>query len=190
MNYLKQIKEYVPKTKEEIKDKEMILYMHSKIGDEILNRSSLACHMSSSGLVVNHDFSKILMIYHNIYKSWSWTGGHADGEEDLFSVALREVEEETGAKDLKEISKDIISLEVLPVKSHIKRGEVVSNHLHMNVTYVFIGNEQEKLRIKEDENSGVKWIDVNRLDEFVSEKEMIPVYLKIIKQAKEVMKLS
>ena len=34
------------------------------------------------------------MVYHNIYNSWSWLGGHADGETDLLAVALREVKEE------------------------------------------------------------------------------------------------
>ena len=36
------------------------------------------------------------MVYHNIYHSWSWLGGHADGETDLLSVAIREVKEEAG----------------------------------------------------------------------------------------------
>ena len=41
------------------------------------------------------------MIYHNIYNSWAWPGGHADGESDLLGVAMREVMEETGIKNLK-----------------------------------------------------------------------------------------
>ena len=30
------------------------------------------------------------MVFHNTYGSWSWIGGHADGERDLERVALRE----------------------------------------------------------------------------------------------------
>lgn len=52
--------------------------------------------MTASAWVVNKDRSKVLMIYHNIYNSWSWLGGHADGETDLLAVAIREVREEAG----------------------------------------------------------------------------------------------
>ena len=38
---------------------------------------------TASAWVVNPARNKVLMIYHNIYNSWSWTGGHADGETDL-----------------------------------------------------------------------------------------------------------
>jgi len=36
------------------------------------------------------------MIHHNIYKTWTWTGGHLDGEVDLLKLALKEANEETG----------------------------------------------------------------------------------------------
>ena len=49
------------------------------------------------------------MIFHKIYNSWSWTGGHADGDSDLLKVAIKEASEETGLKNIKPISKDIFS---------------------------------------------------------------------------------
>ena len=59
-------------------------------------RQNETAHFTASAWVVNPARNKVLMIYHNIYNSWSWTGGHADGETDLLAVALREVAEETG----------------------------------------------------------------------------------------------
>ena len=32
------------------------------------------------------------MVYHNIYDSWSWTGGHADGEKDLYDNLSNEID--------------------------------------------------------------------------------------------------
>ena len=63
--------------------------------------------MTASAWVVNKDRSKVLMVYHNIYNSWSWLGGHADGETDLLAVAIREVREEAGIANVYPVSEEI-----------------------------------------------------------------------------------
>lgn len=60
------------------------------------------------------------MAYHNIYDSWSWLSGHADGETDLLSVALREVQEEAVISQVNPVSEEIFSLESLTVDGHVK----------------------------------------------------------------------
>lgn len=110
------------------------------------------------------------MIYHNIYKSWAWTGGHADGEEDLLNVAIRELKEETGVKNVKVINNDIFSLEIICVNGHVKKGKYVSSHVHLNVTYLLEVDEEETLKIKEDENSGVKWVNIEDVEKVTDEK--------------------
>ena len=120
------------------------------------------------------------MIYHNIYHSWAWTGGHADGEEDLLSVAKREAMEETGVQDIREIGDGIYSLEVLTVDGHEKRGVYVSSHLHLNVTYLLEADEEEILRVKPDENSGVKWFPLKEAIKASSEPWMTErIYRKL-----------
>lgn len=99
------------------------------------------------------------MVYHNIYDSWSWTGGHADGEADLAQVALREAKEETGLSQIEFVKETPVSLEIITVDGHEKRGHYVPSHLHLNLTYLFRAEEGQRLHMKEDENSGVKWID-------------------------------
>ena len=116
--------------------------------------------MTASAWVVNPGRDKVLMVYHKIYDSWSWTGGHADGEEDLLAVALREVTEETGVTHVRPVSKDIFSLETVTVDGHEKRGEYVSSHLHLNVTYLLEADDTEPLRVCEDENKGVAWFSL------------------------------
>ena len=83
--------------------------------------------------------TRFLMAYHNIYDSWAWTGGHADGEADFLKVAIREAMEETGITRVTPVTEDIFSLEVLTVDGHEKKGAYVSSHLHLNVTYLLEG---------------------------------------------------
>ncbi len=52
--------------------------------------------MACSIWTVDPTLTQTLLVYHNIYDSWSCIGGHADGGRDLAAVALRELSEETG----------------------------------------------------------------------------------------------
>lgn len=149
-----------------------------------LLRDNKIAHFTASSWVVNHDKTKALMVYHNIYDSWSWTGGHADGEEDLGKVALREVSEETGLKNIKLIDDEIFSIEILPVAPHYKKGEYINSHLHLNVTYLVEADEIEELEICEEENSGVKWFPIQEAIEISKEEHMKVVYRKLVEKMK------
>lgn len=163
MELREKIEKYVPYNEQEEKDKNTILkYMDTF--EDTLTRNNEFRHFTASAWVVNKERTKVLMIYHNIYKSWAWTGGHADGESDLLSVAVREVKEETGVENVKVLDDDIFSLEIVCVNGHIKRGKYVSSHVHLNVTYLLEVDENETLRIKEDENSGVKWVPIDEVE--------------------------
>ena len=96
------------------------------------------------------------MAYHNLYDSWAWLGGHADGERDLLAVALREVQEESGISAVP-VSSDIFSVEILPVAGHEKNGTYLPSHLHLNVTFLLEADPNAPVRPKEDENSRVGW---------------------------------
>lgn len=150
------IQSYIPCNEQEENDRNVMLRL-LKTQDNILTRENQTVHFSASSWLVNKEHTKVLMIYHNIYNSWSWTGGHADGEADLLAVAKREAMEETGVKNIREVSDQIFSLEILTVNGHIKHGGYVPSHLHLNVTYLLETDEQEVLRVKPDENSGVRW---------------------------------
>jgi len=151
-----QIEKYRPFNEQERRDKELILKFLRE-NEDAFERSNATAHMTASAWIINHDATKVLMVYHKIYDSWSWTGGHADGERDMLALAIREVQEETGVKHVKPVTEDIYSLEILTVDGHEKRGEYVASHLHMNVSYLLMADEHDTLHICEDENSGVAW---------------------------------
>lgn len=159
MNIIEKIKRYQPFNEQEEKDQIEILHLLKTVSN-IFIRENKQVHMTASAWVVNEDFKKVLMIYHNIYNSWSWLGGHADGETELLQTAIREVKEESGLKEVFSLSEDIFSLEILTVDGHEKNGNYVSSHLHINITFLLKADENEKTVIKPDENSGVAWFEL------------------------------
>lgn len=156
MRLLEDIKNYVPYNEQEERDKELIIKYMEMFPDIFLRTNEMA-HMTASAWVTNKDHTKIIMAYHNIYDSFSWLGGHCDGNENCLEVAIQEVKEESGINNVKTISDKIFSIEALTVDGHFKKGKYVPCHLHLNVTYLLEADDSEELRVKEDENSAVKW---------------------------------
>ena len=169
----------------EAQEQRMILEMIDRLGNAILTRESEIAHMTASSIIVSPDRRRTLMAFHRIYNSWAWTGGHADGESDFEAVARREAQEETGISGLKRLGGGIASLEILPVWAHVRRGKPVGSHLHLNVSYLFEADDSLPLSVREDENSAVGWLAVDRLGESVSEPPMLPVYERLLRRAND-----
>jgi len=155
---------FVPFNEQEERDSALIcslLDAAERSGAEALERlwgRGDPAHLTASAWVVSPDRSQVLMAYHNLYQSWAWLGGHADGQRNLREVAMREVREESSATKIVLASQDILSVEVLTVDGHEKHGSYVSSHLHLNVTFLIEADPSEPVQVKADENSRVGWM--------------------------------
>ena len=72
-----------------------------------------------------------------------------------------------------------ISLEILPVAAHFRRGRYVAPHLHLNLTYLLIAQEEQALRPRPDENSGVSWFAPEEAVAASTEPDMRVIYEKL-----------
>ena len=185
LDWQKEIELYIPKDAREESEKREILSLAEREGGRLLLRECSYAHMTASSVIVNRNRTKMLMAFHKIYQSWAWTGGHADGDGDFEAVARREAQEETGIQNLKKLGAGAASIEVLPVWAHQKHGQMVASHLHLNVSYLFEADDTLPLRIAEDENSAVGWIPIAQLEEYVREKDMMPIYQKLLNRAND-----
>lgn len=177
MKLREQIENFIPFNEQEEKEKEVILkYMDTF--DNLLTRENEFAHFTASCWLVNKERTKVLMVYHNIYQSWSWVGGHADGNENLLAVAIKEAKEETGL-NAKPVMKDIYSIEILGVPAHKKRNQQIATHLHLNVTYLLEADENEIPAIKPDENSDIAWFFLEDAVAASNENDMKEVYKKL-----------
>lgn len=110
-NLKENIENFIPyNEQEEVGKKIMLDYIRDF--NDTLTRQNEYGHFTSSAFVLNKERTKMLMIYHKIYNSWAWVGGHSDGDSDLLYVAMKEAKEETGIKNVTPISNDIYSLEI------------------------------------------------------------------------------
>ena len=174
---IEKLKAYHPYNDQETFDQKAILAFIARNPD-YLERSNLIAHFTVSTIIVNEAMDKVLFAHHNIYKSWGWLGGHNDGDENLIRVALKETKEESGLKNLRLYSEEIFMLDTIYVPNHIKHGKHVSDHLHLNATFLVIADERETPIVNVEENSGVAWFPIATVLASVHEPRMIPIYQK------------
>ena len=181
-----QIRYFQPRNEQEQRDREVLLgWLDS--GEEILTRNNPVAHLTASAWVVSPDRRHVLMAYHNLYDSWAWLGGHADGESDLQAAAAREAREESGIREVRPLMDGPISLEILTVDGHEKKGKYVSSHLHLNLTYLFEADMDQALAVKPDENSCVAWIPVEEIAVRSTEPWFVKrIYSKLCEKVQEV----
>jgi len=184
LDYITEINSFIPKNAQEAQDKKVIQDCIKQYPHNILLRDNELAHIAASGLVLNKSLTKALMVYHNILRRWAWVGGHADGNPNLLEVATQEAVEETGVAATP-ISSKIASLDILQVPGHFKNKKYVNTHLHLDVAYVFIADEDAPRAIKPDENSGVEWIPIEKITNANFSDSDVYLYTKLIQQAKE-----
>lgn len=183
---LETIINYTPKTSQEEVDKRaMIEFINNNKNS--LSRDNLIAHFTTSAIIVNETLEKVLFAYHNIYQNYTWIGGHNDLDNNFINVCKKEIKEETGLENFSLYSNEPIMLDIINVNNHLKNGEYINDHLHLNITYLVIAAENEKLSINPSENSDLKWFDLEDIVHVTKEERMKPIFEKaynIIKKIK------
>lgn len=182
MDLKEKIQRYIPYNEQEATDKKELLRILT-CDENYFVRENLVAHFTAAGWVVSPDRKKTLLAYHNLYDSWAWLGGHADGEQNLLLAALKEVCEESGLQEIHPVTEDIFSLEILPVFGHEKKGKYVPSHIHLNVTFLFEADPTAEIHNKPDENSKVSWFDLKEVSSVSTEPWFVErIYRKLIEK--------
>ncbi|MBE5780828.1 MAG: NUDIX domain-containing protein [Clostridiales bacterium] len=172
------IQAHTPFDAAEERHKALMLHYLAHSKEDLFLRPPHA-HFTASAMVLSPNCDAILLLHHNIYQSWTWPGGHSDGERDLLHTAKKEVMEETGLKAQHLSRGSLIALDVIPVLAHYKKGAYVANHLHLNLTYSFVADVTAPLHINARENSAVMWVPFNELwEKTKNEPHMQKIYKK------------
>ena len=131
-------------------------------------REHLAGHLTGSAWVVSRDGSSALLLHHRKLNRWLQPGGHADGELDLLSVALREAQEESGLVDLVPESSQIFDVDIHEIPA---RGDVPT-HLHYDVRFLFRA-QSEALPTRNHESNDVVWIPLSEILTLTTEESVV-----------------
>jgi len=164
------IKNYSQAYPEEKAPLDMLKFLDHETG--YFSRNSYNGHFTGSAWIVSPDKSSILMTHHKKLGKWIQLGGHADGENDLLKVALREAKEESGIQQFKVLSEKIFDLDIHAIPQH----NYEPGHLHYDIRFLIEADPTGEAVIISDESHDVTWIpleDVAKINPEVSIQRMI-----------------
>jgi len=153
---LRILHEHQPQDEKEHKDVTLIIEL-AKAHPDLLERSCRPGHVTGSALVIDPRLGKVLLHYHKRLVRWLQFGGHADGERDPASIALREATEESGLEGLaffpesrcpRPMDIDVHRIPAVP-------GEPA--HLHLDFRYVLALGTNRGLRPGAGESRRFAW---------------------------------
>jgi 8-oxo-dGTP pyrophosphatase MutT (NUDIX family) len=128
---------------------------------DALHRSCAEGHLTGSAAVVDPASRRMLLLLHAKVQRWLQPGGHADGDGNLASVALREAAEETGIAGLRVLT-PAIDLDV-----HVFHNASGSepDHLHLDVRHLVVAPPGATPR-GNHESTGIVWVSEDQLGDF------------------------
>ena len=135
---------------------------------DAFQRYHLPGHITGSSWILDYSHQYALLVHHGTLNKWLQPGGHADGEENVLNVALREAEEETGVKQLKLLLDDIFDLDIHPIPARSGFPE----HLHYDIRFLFETDKEEKIIVSE-ESHDVAWIPIEQLSKLTNDNPSI-----------------
>lgn len=167
MKNLKQLlKTYIQKYPYEVNAIKMLNFFDNH--DDCFEKDNLPGHFTGSAWVISPDKNKILMTHHKKLNMWLQLGGHADGQKDLKSVAIKEAKEESGFNNFSILSEEIFDLDIHKIEPMSENPE----HLHYDVRFLLEADPKKQNIIISEESHDVKWIHLDDVLNYNSEESI------------------
>jgi 8-oxo-dGTP pyrophosphatase MutT (NUDIX family) len=150
------------------------LFLELLAHPDAFQRTHLPGHITGSALIVSPDRTLTLLVHHAKLNKWLQPGGHADGDQNVAGVALREAQEETGLKTLALVTKNIFDIDIhlIPARKDFPQ------HHHCDIRYLIQGAPEESVIVSE-ESHDVKWVKLSDIERYTTEPSILRMREKL-----------
>jgi 8-oxo-dGTP pyrophosphatase MutT (NUDIX family) len=139
------------------------------------HRDHLPGHITGSAFILDESRNFTLLTHHAKLNKWLQPGGHADGDENIFNVALREAKEETGLKDFVPQGSGLfdIDIHVIPERKDFPE------HLHYDVRILLYASREENYTISEESND-LAWVSLTDVNPITKNDSLFRMVKKVL----------
>jgi 8-oxo-dGTP pyrophosphatase MutT (NUDIX family) len=138
-------------------------------------RSLQIGHLTGSAWIVDRNRKRTLLTHHRKLNKWLQLGGHADGELDPLSVAMREAREESGLTNLRVVDEAIFDVD----RHLIPARKTEPDHWHYDIRFMIEADPDEPIVVS-DESHDLAWIEIARMAEYNAEESMLRMARKTL----------
>lgn len=160
-NYLK----LFPEEKE--RQKILTNYVETHNDNEIIDWNNFNGHIVTGGFIYAIKENKFLVLHHKDLDMYLYPGGHVDNtDKNPLEASLREVHEETGLEELRELTicnNPLVPIDIDTHKVPYNKRLNLPEHYHFDFRYLFVIDKIENIKIDTEEASDYKWVDIKDL---------------------------
>lgn len=146
---------------------------------DCFERSLAKGHVTGSAWIINADGTRVLLTHHRKLDRWLQLGGHADGDPDVFAVALKEAREESGLSEFEAVQDGIFDLDIHAIPARKNEPE----HFHYDIRYLLRATGSTDYVVS-DESHDLRWVPLDGVAALTREESMTRMVLKW--QAREI----
>ena len=141
---------------EEARRVEIVKFIEAN--EHCFERTCVHGHITGSAWLLDRQKQRVLLTYHGKLGKWLQLGGHADGNSDVFGVALQEAREESGIMNIKPLSDEIFDVDVHLIPQHMHEPA----HYHYDLRFLLQTEETDSFVISE-ESKELGWFLVSEV---------------------------
>jgi 8-oxo-dGTP pyrophosphatase MutT (NUDIX family) len=130
-------------------------------------------HITGSAWLVDTTGSRVVLTHHKKLGKRLQLGGHADGNSDVLSVALREATEESGLRDIVVVAPTIFDLDVHPIPERANEP----SHRHYDLRFALQATGSDKFQVSAESNQ-LAWVDIDRVADYTDEPALLRMAAK------------
>ena len=145
----------------------LIGYLNSHTDYELTDWNNFEGHIVAGGFIYAEKEKKFLVMWHKDLKMNLYPGGHSDiNDKNPLETSKREVKEETGIKEFKQLVLDNNELIPIDIDTHIigyNERLNLPEHYHFDFRYLFMVDKISDIKTDSEELSAYKGISVDEL---------------------------
>ena len=138
-------------------------------GADCFRRDTPGLHITGSTWVINPGRSAVLLMLHRKLGQWFQPGGHADGDEDILRVALKECSEETALapERIHLLLADVFDIDIHRIPANRREAE----HQHLDIR--FLVEIDDAIPIPgNDESHELRWVPLSQVPAYNRERSI------------------